>query len=168
VEDKRIYLLAQFDGEAQRKLTGLYEALARAGYSGRQTPGVPYHFTLGSFEAEREFAILERAGAVCRGTCAFDVNLSHIGLFGLNVLFIAPAVNGELLRLHDALVPEEPAGGRHDWVAHATLLIDEPDAVRTAIPIVARSFSPFAARIERVGVYEFFPKRFIADFELNG
>ena len=167
VEEKRIYLLAQFDQAAEQRLAGVYGELVRAGFLGKQTPGVPYHFTLGSFEVESEPEVLERAREVCRGTSAFDINLSHIGLFGLKVLFIAPSMNGELLGLHNALAPGEPAIGVHNWVAHATLLIDEPDVIQAAIPIASRCFSPFAARVESVGIYEFFPARFIENCRLN-
>jgi 2'-5' RNA ligase len=167
VEEKRIYLLAQFDEAAQQRLAGIYDELVRAGFLGKQTPGVPYHFTLGSFEVGSEREVLERAREVCRRTSAFDISFSHIGLFGLKVLFAAPAMNGELLGLHDALAPDEPAIGVHNWVAHATLLIDEPDVLEAAIPIVSGCFSPFSTRVESIGVYEFFPARFIANFRLN-
>ena len=166
VKDKRVYLLAQFDAATEQRLAGIYEELARAGYTGQQTPGVPYHFTMGSFPVERESGVLERAREVCRRTDAFDINLSHIGLFGLKVLFIGPSMNNELLGLHNALVPEQPAIGHHDWVAHATLLMDEPDIIHMAIPVVARHFEPFSARIESVGIYEFFPARFIGNCRL--
>lgn len=167
MEEKRVYLLAQFDEATERRLAAMYGELVGVGYLGKQTPCVPYHFTLGSFEVERELEVLERAREVCRRACAFDINLSHIGLFGLKVLFVAPSMNAELLGLHDALIPEEPASGCHNWVAHATLLIDEADTIQTAASIVARTFSPFPARIESVGVYEFFPPRFIENFRLN-
>ena len=168
MKDKRVYLLAQFDAATEQRLTGIYEELARAGYVGQQTPGVPYHFTMGSFPVEREAGVLERAREVCRRTNAFDINLSHIGLFGLRVLFIAPAMNGALLSLRNALVPEEPATGCHEWVAHATLLMDEPDIIHGAIPVVARHFEPFQARVVSVGIYEFFPARFIEHCRLVG
>ena len=167
VQDRRVYLLAQFDAATELRLTGIYGELARAGCIGQQTPGVPYHFTMGSFPVERASGVLERAREVCRSTDAFGINLSHIGLFGLKVLFIGPSMNGELLGLHNALVPEEPATGHHDWVAHATLLMDEPDIIHMAIPVVARHFEPFSARVESVGIYEFFPARFIENCPLT-
>ena len=167
MEEKRVYLLAQFDEATERRLAAMYGELVRAGYSGIQTPCVPYHFTLGSFEAEKEIEVLERAREVCRRASAFDIKLSYIGLFGLKVLFVAPSMNAELLGLHDALIPEEQASGCHNWVAHATLLIDEADAIQTAASIIAQSFSPFPARIESIGVYEFFPTRFIENIRLN-
>ena len=166
MENPRIYLLAQFDERTQQSLADIYSKLAGVGFIGEQTPGIPYHFTLGSFDLDRKNQVLERVQAVSSNTKAFDIRLSHIGLFGLNVLFIAPSMNIELLNLYSDLVPDGPISGQHNWVAHATLLLDKPDAIQRALPIVAQSFAPLIAKIESIGVYEFFPKKFIADYRL--
>lgn len=166
MEDKRIYLLAQFDEATNQRLTGIYNKLVQSGISGKQTQNLPYHFTLGSFDPEYEVQVIQRAQDVCSKTYAFDIHLNHIGLFGLSVLFIAPSMNQELLDLHNAMLPNEPASGVHNWVAHATLLIDEPDTVHKAIPIVSKSFSSLLAKIDSIGVYEFFPSKLIAGFKL--
>lgn len=168
MEETRIYLLAEFDEATQRALAKLYGEIAAMGIRGRQTPNLPYHFTLGSADPALEGPLLERLGALCAKTPALPVRLNHIGLFPPGVLFAAPAMNAELLRLHDALFPGEPAAGSHDWVAHATLLIDDADAIERALPAVARAFSPIEARIERVGAYAFFPARFIRHIPLGG
>ena len=168
MEEKRIYLLAEFDATTQRALAELCREIAAMGITGRQTPDLPYHFTLGSADPALEGPLLERLGAVCAVTPAFPIRLNHLGLFPPGVLFAAPAINAELLRLHDALFPGEPAAGTHNWVAHATLLIDEADVVERALPAVARAFSPIEARVERVGAYAFFPARFIRRVDLGG
>lgn len=51
VENKRIYLLAQFDRATEQNLTNIYNQLIQAGFCGKQTPNLPYHFTIGSFGA---------------------------------------------------------------------------------------------------------------------
>ena len=109
-----------------------------------------------------------RAQTVSRQSKAFEISLSYIGLFGLKVLFLAPAMNTELLHLYRDLVPEEGISGCHNWAAHATILIDTPENIQAAVPIVARSFSPFAAKIESVGAYEFAPLRFLAEYRFPG
>lgn len=167
MDEKRVYLLAELDEEANRRLADIYQQLAQTGMTGTQTPAIPYHFTMASFDLDQEDRVLDLAQAVCRQTRAFDMCLSHIGLFGLRVLFIAPAMNHELLALHDALDPDAPAAGAHQWVAHATVLIDEPECIQAAIPFVAQSFQPFTARIERITAYEFFPSRFLGTYELQ-
>ena len=166
MEDKRIYLLAQFDENANKALTDIYSKLAQAGFIGEQTKGIPYHFTLGSFESGCETEVLKRVQNVVNMSRAFDINLSYVGLFGLRVLFLAPSMNTELLALYKALVPGASVDGCHKWTAHATILIDNPENIQAAISIVAQSFVPFVAKIESVGVYEFFPKRLLAEYKL--
>lgn len=167
MEEPKIYLLAQFDENTQQKLDVIYHNLVSAGLIGKQTPEIPYHFTLGSFETKDEERIIGRVREACKKTSAFCVRLSHIGLFGMGVLFIAPSMNEELMNLFRLFVPEQPTSGCHNWVAHATLLIDEPEKIQAAIPFAAKIFSPFNARIESIGIYKFFPKRFIASYRLN-
>jgi len=71
-----------------------------------------------------------------------------------------------LLKLQQSLFPEY-GNGFHYWAAHATLLIDEPDVILKALPIVAENFKPFKARIESIALYEFFPKRLIKTYRLG-
>lgn len=165
---KRIYLLAQLDRRSHEALAGLYDQLARAGLVGEQTKGIPYHFTIGDFDTACEAEVLRRAQAVCAATPAFGIGISHLGLFGLRVLFAAPSVNGPLLRLRQALVPDACIDGAHNWVAHATLLIDTPESIRAAVEVAAQAFAPFVATVESIGVYEFFPKRLLAEYPLGG
>ena len=167
MDDKRIYLLAQFDNDTNKKIIGIYDILIQAGMIGEQTKDIPYHITLGSIDLEHENEVLEHTQAVCQKTKAFNIALSYIGLFGLNVLFLAPAINTELLRLYSDLVPGGVVDGSHPWAAHATLLMDTPDHIQAAIPIVSHAFSPFIAENESIGVYEFFPKKFITEYKLN-
>ncbi len=161
MEDKMIYLLARLDNSANKKLAQIYDALADMGFTGRQTRDIPYHITLGSFCITRESEAIERARSACSERTAFGICLSNIGLFGLNVLFIAPAASAELFDLHSAIA--DPIS-QNTWVAHTTILIDDPETIRAAIPEVATRFAPFTARVEGISVYEFFPKRFICDF----
>lgn len=167
MENKRIYLLAQFDEGTNKTLADIYDKLVQAGLIGEQTKGMPYHFTLGSFDLECEAQILKRVQTVSANTKAFDIGLSHIGLFGLKVLFLTPSMSTQLLNLYKDLVPGAVIDGCHNWVAHTTILLDTPDNIQTAIPIVAQSFTPFIAKIQSIGVYEFFPKKFIANFDLD-
>ena len=54
MEDKRIYLLAQFDESANPILASIYDKLLQAGLYGEQTKVIPYHFILGSFDLDCE------------------------------------------------------------------------------------------------------------------
>ena len=141
--------------------------MAQAGFTGKQTKGIPYHITLGTFEPEDEARVIRRAQEAARVTGAFTLRLAYIGLFGLNVLFVAPAVRQELLNLAQAVVPGGGTADEYPWVAHTTLLMDEPEAIRRAVPIAAEAFVPFRARVVSVGVYEYFPERIIGVYPLE-
>jgi len=81
------------------------------------------------------------------------------------VLFIGPNTNFELLKLQQHFFPG-CGSGYHLWSPHATLLIDKPKEIFKAIKIIATNFRPFKARIESIGLYEFFPKKIIKECKL--
>ena len=164
--DRCLYLLAQFDKTTQEILAEYYDILERNGFIGSQTKNIPYHITLGKKEVEYEKQIISDLSIICANTDHIDIHLSHVGLFDLSVLFIAPDMNFELLTLQQKLFPHCGHGTYH-WTAHVTLLIDEPEVILEALPVVSANFKPFKARIESIGLYEFFPKRFIMDCSLN-
>lgn len=167
MEDKHLYVVAQYDAETDKKLNDLYRKLADEGFIGTQTKGIPYHITLGTFEVGDEAEVVRRTQAAARATDAFTLRLAYIGLFGLHVLFVAPAVKHELLNLRHAVVPGGETAEEFPWVAHTTLLMDEPEVIQRAIPVAARQFEPFRATVESVGVYEFFPERRIGVYPLK-
>ncbi|MCE5235377.1 MAG: 2'-5' RNA ligase [Clostridiaceae bacterium] len=166
MKDKFLCLLAQFDKETQEVLAGYYDILQQNGHIGNQTKSIPYHFTLGKKDIDREKQLMDDLDKICANTACIDIHLSHIGLFGLDVLFIAPDMNFELLTFQQKFFPH-CGNGAYNWTAHATLLIDEPEGILKALPIAAKNFKPFKARIESIGLYEFFPMRFIKECSLS-
>lgn len=104
--------------------------------------------------------MIDKLVQVCAETDCFEIKLDHIGLFGLKVLFIEPNMNFELLKLQQCFFTD-CGNGYHDWAAHATLLMDEPEIILKALPIIAKNFKPFKARIESIKLYEFFPAKLI-------
>lgn len=169
MDEKRLFLLALPDEATERSLTDVHAALLGAGICDSPEPEFPFHLTLADFALEDEQAALERAREVCAKTPAFDLQLSNIGMFGLKVLFIAPAPNRELLALHDALMPEAEAVGAHQWVPHITMMLDMPEeSVLDAVKLVADAFVPAAAHFSRVAAYEFAPARLVGVFDLAG
>lgn len=159
-------LMADLDGGAQARMAAWYGALREAGFTGKQTPGLPYHISLATFPLGKEqeaVEIMRKAGAAFS---AFPVHISHMGLFaGGRVLFCAPERNPELDALHLAC---ENYPQKYPWTPHATLLIDEPDAVCAALPVLVKHFSPFIANITRLHLCAFWPTREIAATELIG
>lgn len=166
MEDKYLYLLAQFDKKTQETFAGYYDILRQNGFIGNQTKNIPYHITLGKKDIDCEKQLIGELDEICANTACIDIHLSHIGLFGLNVLFIAPDMNFELLTLQKKFF-SSCGNGAYNWTAHVTLLIDGPEKILKALPIVAKNFKPFIARIESIGLYEFFPTRFIKEWPLR-
>jgi hypothetical protein len=164
MNDKFLYVLAQYDKETQLKLNKIQKVLSDNGFIGRQTPELPYHITLGSFETAQEELLIKKFKIVSGNIDSFDIKLSSIGLFGLDVLFIAPSVNHELLNLKNYFNGNCADG--FDWMAHTTLLIDDHKTIQQAIPYAAENFKGFTARIESIRLYEFWPTRFISEEKL--
>lgn len=167
MEEKHAYVLAQYDLDTQRRLDDLYQVLINHGFIGTQIKGIPHHITLGRFAVADEAEVVMRTQAAAGAADAFTLRLAYLGLFGLNVLFVAPAVKRELLDLRHAVAPGGESADEFPWVAHTTLLMDESEAVQRAIPVAAKHFTPFRATVESVGVYEFFPERKIGEYPLR-
>lgn len=166
MNDKYLYLLAQFDKETQGVLAGYYDILQQNGFVGNQTKNIPYHFTLGKKDVDYEKQLIDDLDIICASTTCIDIHLSHIGLFSSKVLFIAPDMNFELLTLQQKFFPQI-GNGAYNWTAHATMLLDEQDKILNALPTMTETFKSFIARIESIGLYEFFPMRFIKEYSLK-
>ena len=160
-------LMADLDQDSQERMAGWYDALRGAGFTGVQTPGLPYHISLATFPPEHE----QKAIAITRKAAAefapVPVHISHIGMFaGGKVLFCGPEKDAGLASLRDACKPETPEAW--PWTPHVSILIDEPEAVQAAIPVLVREFAPFTGTIIRLHLCAFWPTREIAAAELTG
>ena len=161
MNDKFLCVMAQYDEETEQKLKKIQKVLLDNGFDGKQTPNLSNHITLGTFEVDKEEMLKERIKMVSKNFRSFDIKLNNIGLFGLDVLFIAPLVNHELLNLHKYFISNCADGS--DWTAHTTMLIDNHDVIQKALPYVEESFKSFTGRIESISLYEFWPTRFILE-----
>lgn len=163
---KFLCVLATFDEETSRRMREIEHFINQADIFGRQTPGLPHHLTLAKFDVSHEIEIMKILQAVSLNTKRFSLPFNHIGLFGLQVLFLTPDVNTALLELREnfeGLSIKEERG----WTAHATLLIDEAENIQRALPIVAQHFQHFEATVQSLVLYEFFPVRRIAEYHLR-
>ena len=159
-------LMADLDEDSQAILSEWYESFYKAGFKGTQTPGLPFHISLASFPLNKEQEAVDLAMKTARAFSPFPVHISHIGIFAPGkVLFGGPERNPELDRLHDACETDpEPQG---PWTPHVTLLIDEPETVCNALPLLLKSFRPFAGRITRLHLCAFWPTREILSVDLG-
>lgn len=152
--EKRLYILAGFDQKTEKRLADWQCLLFDAGFHGQQTDIFP-HLTLADFPCGEEEMLRKKLLNIKNSftTAAF----SHIGLFsGGRVLFAAPDISPPLLALR-----EQFSSAPH-WTPHATLLIDEPEQILTALAVLQKAFVPFEGQIESLWLYEFQPPRFIA------
>ena len=159
-------LMADLDEASQRRMGEWYQSLKEAGFLGTQTP-LPYHISLSTFPLEKEREAVEVMEKAASAFPPIPVHISHIGIFpGGKVLFGAPERSAELTALHDAC--ELGAPQPHPWTPHATILIDKPETVCAAVPVLVRSFTPFVGKIIRLHLCAFWPTREIAAMPLTG
>ena len=162
---KFLALMADLDEGIQEQMSSWYASLTDAGFKGVQTPDLPYHITMAILPLDMEGEAVSRMKKVAAEFSEFPVHLSHIGMFaGGSVLFAAPERDPRLNEFHEALefdVPQE-----YPWTPHATLLIDKPEIVQAALPLVVKSFTPRQGKVTRLHLCEFQPKREIAAFDL--
>ena len=159
-------LMADFDDNTQREMEKWYASLKGAGFTGTQTPNLPYHISLGVFPLDKEQYAIEIMEKAAREFSPFPVHLSHIGIFAPGkVLFASPERNAKLDALHEATDvfpnPYRP------WTPHATILMDDRENIEKALSVLLDSFHPILAAVTRLHLCAFWPKREIASAELR-
>lgn len=160
-------LMADLDEDSQKIMSEWYDTLKEAGFTGTQTPGLPYHISLATFSLEKEEEAVTLMQKVAEEFSPVSVHISHVGMFaGGKVLFGAPDMSRELTALHDACGTETMQ--QYPWTPHATILIEEPETVYAALPVLMKSFHPFVGKITRLHLCAFWPTREIAAVELTG
>lgn len=166
MEEKHLYILAGYDDQTEKRLSDMQNRLYELGYTGVQTKDIPMHFTLGLFDTDQEEELKERLEKISGTFSSFDVSFSHIGLFKLpetEVLFVAPEVSKEMLALKDLFLDSKD---KFSWSAHTTLLIDKPEEIQKALPVVMEEFSGFEGKVTGLYLYEFWPTRKISKISL--
>jgi len=160
-------LMADLDDKSQEMMTSWYDNLTAAGFKGVQTPGLPYHISLASFSLEKEDDVKAEMKKLAEEYTAFPIHISHIGIFaGGKVLFGAPDLNFPGLQsLHEAIRTEN--NDPFPWTPHATILIDEPETIQKALPLLIKCFRPFLGKITKLHLCAFWPTREIAAVELK-
>ena len=160
-ENKALYILASYDDETEKYLSGIQSKLYEAGFEGWQTKNIPMHITLESFPTDQEKDLIERVKRVASETSSFEVTFNHIGIFqGGNTMFIEPNTNAALLKLRETF------GSSYHWTPHTTMLIEEPEVICQALPHVISAFGPFEGKVTTLHLYEFFPARHILSVDL--
>ena len=85
-------LMADLDEGVQKNMTAWYEELQKEGFTGTQTPDLPYHISLATYPLEMENEVLANVKKVASEFSQVEVHLSHIGMFAggqaPNLLFV--------------------------------------------------------------------------------
>ena len=162
MENKFLCLMAGYDDDTEKHLAGIQKKLYAAGFTGQHTKDIPQHITLQTYPCGQEAEVADMVRRIAAETDTFDVCFSHIGIFtGGKVLFIAPDKDTDLIAL------KEKFGPSFDWTPHATMLIDEPENIQKALPMVVGEFSSFWGKVKRLHLYEFWPTRHILTVDLQ-
>lgn len=155
----------EYDDDTQSKIMKMYALLKENGFQGQQTPNVPYHITVAYYNTNMEDKLKERYKKISSTYSQFEVNISHLGIFDMKVLFLGPDVNHQMLKLKD-LMCEGSLGEEKGWSSHTTLLIDSKEKIMEAIPIIGQDFKNMKTKVSYISLYEFFPVRQIARYKL--
>ena len=167
MDNRSLYILAGYDDKTEKILSGIQNKLYESGFDGFQTRNIPMHISLGSYDTGCEEELKSRLKKTAEEQKEFEVTFTHIGLFRLpanDVLFIAPEVNKEMLQLKDGFWDNND---QFTWSAHSTLLIDKPEKIFSAMPIVLDEFKSFSGCVEKLYLYEFWPTRHILTVQLK-
>ena len=159
-------LMADYCESDQQRMSVWYDALQSAGFTGTQTPGLNHHISLATFALEQEAEAIALVRAVAARFAPVDVAIRHVGVFpGGKVLFAAPDLSPELVALQKACDNGDLNG--YPWTPHTTMLIDEPEVIGRALPVLMQHFTPLTAKIDRLHLCAFWPTREIVTIDLK-
>lgn len=167
MSEQFLTLMADLDEKSQIHMAKWYEVLQKEGFTGAQTPGLPYHISLATYPLEKENEVKEHVIKAASEFAPFELHFSHIGMFaGGKVVFAAPERTPALDELQKAcdLFPNP----NYPWTPHATLILDEPETISRALPSAVKSFTPFMGTVTRLHLCAFWPTREIVSIELKG
>jgi len=163
--NKKLYLLAELDNASQLEIKEIDKIIIENGLIGKQTKDIPYHITLCSFKIEMESFLKDLLEDLSKKFKKININFRSLGLFGLNVLFMNPNMNIELIEMYNYL-KENSFEKNNDLSAHTTLFIDEPENIIKILPKIVEKYKGLNGEIKYISLYEFFPVRFIKRVEL--
>ena len=159
-------LMADLDEDTQRCMSTWYDKLKEAGFSGVQTPGLPFHISMATFPLDKEDEAVSIMQNAASKFAAVPVHISHIGMFaGGRVLFAGTERDEGLNALHNACKSDSPQP--YPWTPHVTVMIDEQETIHEALPILLQSFTPLMGKITELHLCAFWPTREIATVKLH-
>ena len=160
-------LMADYCTEDQQRISVWYDALQAAGFTGTQTPGLNHHISLATFPLDQEEEAIALTKRVAAEFAPVYADIRHVGVFpGGKVLFAAPDMSPELTALQQAC-SSGPVNG-YPWTPHTTMLIDTPERIGAALPVLMAKFTPIRAKLTHLHLCAFWPTREILTIKLTG
>ena len=160
-------LMADYCEEDQQRISVWYDALQTAGFTGTQTPGLNHHISLATFPLEKEAEAIALTKRIAAEYSCVSADIRHVGVFpGGKVLFAAPDMSPEPVALQQAC-SNGPVNG-YPWTPHTTMLIDTPERIGEALPVLMAAFTPIRAKITHLHLCAFWPTREILTIKLTG
>ncbi|QOR34307.1 2'-5' RNA ligase family protein [Clostridium sp. 'deep sea'] len=167
-------IIALFNKEANDKFSKLKTALKE---NDIQRLDLPPHITLAIYENIDLEPLKEWFIECSQNEKVLPIYFNHLGLFGLNVLFLAPKANEKLLNLHKKVHEkfDNKYGelGYHyslhsgEYVPHASLVVSEKDKVLKAVEVISENFTAFNAEIVELCLCTFYPMKVIETISLK-
>ena len=157
-----------FDDDSDRRIRGLWEQLAGLGASYMKSSGARPHLTLAVCESLDLPAACRLLDGFGENFASFPLQFAATGFFPGEkpVMFLAPKVTPELLKLQEQLHEElsliSPNIWPHytpgQWMPHCTLAMDLPREQFNQIPAVIDAAAlPFEVEVVSLGMVEFRP-----------
>lgn len=161
-------LMADYCEEDQQRIFVWYDALQTAGFTGTQTPGLNHHISLATFPLEQEAEAIALTKRIAAEYSCVNADIRHVGVMpGGKVLFAAPDLTPKLAALQWACAGNRPLNG-HSFLPHTTMLIDTPERIGEALPVLMAAFTPIRAKITHLHLCAFWPTREILTIKLTG
>lgn len=168
------YVVAFFDDETNYKFKKINVALNN---NNIKTIDLEPHITLAAYSEIEKNVLVDWISKICENEKSFEVNFNHIGMFGLDVVFLAPRISEELMvfykKIHskyDELCGKEGYNYSllsSNWIPHSTVVMGSKNDVLKSIPIIGERFEPFFGKINKIAIYEYSENKIVSTVELK-
>jgi len=168
-----------FDKNSDEYIREIWRTLKESGISSyMQDSGSVPHITLSVFKELDTADADKRLIAFSEKVSKLKLVLASLGAFPTEdgVLFLAPVVTEELLRVHKAFHDlfddlkerQMPYYLPGSWVPHCTLALNIPkEKVHKALDAVIRAYKPIVAEVDRVGLVEYHPVKVLKEYKFK-
>jgi len=167
-----------FDPETEALLQRYWKALDHANIPNKTQRAFRPHITLCIFDDINCDDCECYINQVSSQLSMHAITLDHIGIFnnGQKVLFLAPAPNEKMLRMHKEIYETLAQYARNpwklyhpnEWVPHSTLANDlEEEELMRALAIALEIPLPIHTEISQIGIIEFDPIHTIFEVDIK-